>query len=330
MATKSPALLGARTALATLLPIIVLALVFSTLPPLVDSADAQVARGVGRLRGKVMDADGSPLEGVRVVITQVSTGTTFEVFTDENGNFAKGNLGSGDWNLDFYAEGYMPHGVTAPVRQAGRLPVIEVRLEEGVPAPAEGETTAFGKALSAGNALYDAEDYEGALAAFEQATVDFAGEENVHFAQLNAGMAALELERFDLAREYFNAVLAADMMNVDAMLGVAESYLLERRIEEALESLALLDPATIQDPIVFYNVAVLLYDEGQPAESIRYFDLALERDAEFIDAHMQAAMAKLRTGDNDGAKAHLERVIELDPDSEKAAEAQSFLEIIGE
>ena len=58
--------------------------------------------------------------------------------------------------------------------------------------------------------------------------------------------------------------------------------------------------------------------------------LALERDPEFVDAHMQIAMAKLRTGDNDGAKMHLEKVIELDPDSAKAAEAQSFLEIIGE
>ena len=81
---------------------------------------------------------------------------------------------------------------------------------------------------------------------------------------------------------------------------------------------------------MFYNVGVLLYDEGQPAESVRYFDLALERDPEFIDAHMQVAVAKLRTGDNDGARVHLEKVIELAPDSERAAEAQSFLEIIGE
>jgi tetratricopeptide (TPR) repeat protein len=313
----------------TLLPIIVLALVFSALPPLVDDAQAQVSQGVGRVRGKVTDADGNPIAGVRVVLTHVATGDSFEVTTDESGNWAKGSLGSGDWNIDFYAEGFVPTGVTAPVRQVGRSPVIETTLEAGEPATEEAVETPFGKALREGNELFQAEEYEAALAAFEQAATDFADEENVYFAQLNAGHAALELDRYDEAREHFNAVLAVQMMNVDAMLGIAESYLLERRIDEAMETLNLLDPATIQDPIVFYNVAVLLYDEGQPGESIKYFELALERDPEFVDAHMQIAMAELRTGDNDGAKAHLEKVIELDPDSPKAAEAQSFLEIIG-
>jgi Tfp pilus assembly protein PilF len=332
MATKPPALSGTslQASLWTVLPIVLLALAFSALPALVDEANAQVSQGVGRLRGKVTDADGNPMEGVRVILTHVATGDSFEVTTDENGNWAKGSLGSGDWNIDFYAEGFAPVGVTAPVRQVGRSPVIETTLEPGAPVSEEGVETPFGKALREGNELFQAEEYEAALAAFEQAAADFAEEENAYYAQLNAGRAAIELERYDEAREHFNAVLAVQMMNVEAMLGIAESYLLERRIDEAMESLNLLDPATIQDPVVFYNVAVLLYDEGQPGESIKYFELALERDPEFVDAHMQIAMAKLRTGDNDGAKAHLEKVIELEPDSARAAEAQSFLEIIGE
>ena len=334
MATQSLAPRGTslRLFFSTILPLFLLALVFSVLPPLVDDADAQADRGIGRVRGKVTGPDGNPLEGVRVVLTQVDTGNIYEVTSDENGNWIKGNLGSGDYNIDFFAEGFAPTGVVAAVRQSGRPPVIDTRLEVGATTGGEeeGTETPFGKALREGNELYAAEDFEGALATFEQAMVDFADNENVYFAQLNAGNAALELERYDAAREHFSAVLAVDMMNLDAMLGMAESYLLERRIEEAMESLSLIDPATIQDPVVFYNVAVLLYDEGQPAESIQYFQIALERDPEFIDAHMQIAVAMLRTGDMEGARVHYEKVIELDPDSERAAEAQSFLEIIGE
>lgn len=331
MATQSLAPRGTslRIFLSTLLPIITLALVFSVLPPLVDDADAQVSRGVGRVRGKVMDVNGTPLEGVRVVMTQVSTGDSFEIITDENGSWAKGNLGSGDWNVDFYAEGYAPKGVSVAVRQSGRPPILDTRLDAAVAAETEAVETPFGKALREGNEAFRAEDYEAALALFQQATVDFADNENLHFAYLNAGRAALQLERYEEARGYFNETLAATMMNIDAMLGIAESYLLERRIDEALESLNLIDPTTIEDPIVFYNVAVLLYDKSQIAESVRYFDLALERDPEFIDAHMQIAIAMLRTGDNEGARAHLEKIIELVPDSEEAAEAQSFLEVIG-
>lgn len=331
MATQSLAPRGTslRILLSTLLPIITLTLAFSALPPLVDDADAQVSRGVGRVRGKVMDVDGTPLEGVRVVMTQVSTGDSFEIITDENGNWAKGNLGSGDWNVDFYAEGYAPKGVSVAVRQSGRPPILDTRLDSAAPAETEAVETPFGLALREGNEAFRAEDYEAALALFQQATVDFADNENLHFAYLNAGRAALQLERYEEARGYFNETLAATMMNVDAMLGIAESYLLERRIDEALESLNLIDPTTIEDPIVFYNVAVLLYDKSQIAESVRYFDLALERDPEFIDAHMQIAIAMLRTDDNEGARAHLEKIIELVPDSEEAAEAQSFLEVIG-
>jgi len=337
MATQSLAPRGTslRLILSTLLPIIALGLVFSALPPLVDDADAQVSRGVARVRGKVTDPEGTPMEGVRVVLTHVDTGDSFETTTDKNGNWARGNMGSGTWNIDFLAEGYAPVGVSTRVTQAGytaRQPVIETRLELGAASSGEeeGTETPFGKALREGNELYQAEDFEGALAVFELALVDFADNENIYFARINAGNAALGLERYDVAREHFAAVLAVNMMNVDAMLGVAESYLLERRIDEALESLSLLDPATIQDPIVFYNVAVLLYDKSQIAESVHYFELALERDPEFIDAHMQVAVAMLRTGDNEGARAHLEKIIELEPDSEQAAEAQSFLELIGE
>lgn len=325
----APRGMSLRLVLSTLLPIIALALVFSALPPLVDDADAQVSRGVGRVRGKVLDPDGNPLEGVRVVMTQVSTGDSFEIITDENGNWAKGNLGSGDWNVDFYAEGYAPMGVSVPVTQSGRPPVLETRLDAATPAETEATETPFGKTLREGNDAFRAEDYETALAVFQQAIVDFADNENLHFAYLNAGRAAMQLERYEEARGYFNDTLAATMMNVDALLGIAESYLLERRIDEAMESLNLIDPATIEDPIVFYNVAVLLYDKSQIAGSVQYFELALERDPEFVDAHMQIAIAMLRTGDNDGARAHLEKIIELVPDSEEAAEAQSFLEIIG-
>ena len=331
MATQSLAPRGTslRLFLSTLLPIIALALVFSALPSLVDDANAQVSRGVGRVRGKVTDVDGTELEGVRVILTHVDTGDSFEIATDENGNWAKGNLGSGAWNIDFYAEGFAPKGIVAQVTQAGRPPVIETRLEAAVADETEGAETPFGKALREGNELFLAEDYEAALAAFQQILVDFPAEEDLYFADLNAGRAALQLERYEEARGYFDDTLAVTMMNVDALLGIAESYLLERRIDEALESLNLIDPATIEDPIVFYNVAVLLYDKSQVAESVRYFELALDRDPEFIDAHMQIALAMLRTGDNEGARAHLEKVIELVPDSEKAAEAQSFLEIIG-
>ena len=291
-----------------------------------STAAAQVSQGTARLRGTVTDPEGNALENVRVVLTHVASGDSVETTTDEDGRWLKGGLGSGTWYLDFYAEGYPPLQISTEVSTVRRMSPIEVAMEAETRSAGSPETP-LGRAIRAGNDFYEAGLQEQALQAFETILAEFPAEQNptVYLVHVNAGNAALELERYELAREHYSACLQVEPANSSALIGIAKSYLAERRLDEGLTTLEQIDLATIEDPIVFYNVGVLLSNEGQPEEAAKYLATAVERNAEFHEARIQLAICMVRIGDLDGARAQLAKVIELAPDSESAALARDLL-----
>ena len=134
---------------------------------------------------------------------------------------------------------------------------------------------------------------------------------------------------YDRARQHYEAVLAGDPDNRDAHMGLAKIHMMRRELDAALAELDKIDLSQITDPIVFYNIGSLLFDQGQSANAQRYYELALGLDPTFADAHMQVALCLIQQGKMQEAKPHLQKVIELDPDSQNAALAQDFLNTIG-
>lgn len=297
----------------------------------VASADAQVATGKGRLNGIVMDQAGNPIEGARVVLTHRDTGESWEEITDSDGRWLKGNMGRGLWTVDFYADGYKPSGVTVQVQEINRSKPVQTYLEPGE-AAAAGPTGAFSgalqEAIKEGNALATAGDHAAALAHFEQVLVDFPIEDNqyVYLVHINAGNSAFELGDTDRAREHFEAVVAADSENAEARMALANMALASRDLDAAMAQLEQIDLDDIRDPITFYNIGSLLFEQGQSAEAQQYYERALALNPNFADAHMQVALCLIQQGDFAGSKDHLLKVVELDPGSQNAAIAQSFLD----
>lgn len=302
------------------------------------------SQGTERIRGGVTDPDGEPIEGVRVVLTHVATGDSYEVTTGDSGRWTKGGIGGGDWTIDFFKEGYAPEGIDVTVRRGVRNPPFDVTLEPGTgEAPGEEGGSLDPEvrdALNRGNALYDAGDYEAALEVFEaildahaapvEGEVDEQEEDgpDVYPVHMNAGNAALELDRYEVALEHYRSFLARDPDNAQARIGIAKVHLDQRRIDEAVAELEEIDPSEITDPAIFYNVGSLLFDEGRSEDAARYYELALELDPEFADAHFQLALSYLQMGDMESARTHFERVVEIAPDSQNAVLARDFLDSI--
>ena len=67
---------------------------------------AQQGRGKGRVHGKVMDEEGNPLKGVKIVATSYEYQTTFDSKSDKRGNWAIGGLGTGYFRFAATLEGY--------------------------------------------------------------------------------------------------------------------------------------------------------------------------------------------------------------------------------
>lgn len=300
---------------------------------LAPAAQAQMPTGKGRLAGIVMDQDGNPIEGAHVVLTYVETGDSWELTTDHNGRWLKGNMGGGMWNIDVTADGYLPAAVSADVSEYQRMKPVQVNLSPGeAPALAGAAATApfsdrMMKALEPANALYTAQDFAGALAAYESILAEMPDEKNIHIVEVSAGNAAFEAGDYAAARAHFEAALKVDPDLTEARMGLAKISMMQRDLDGALAELDKIDLDGITDPIVFYNIGNLLFEQGQSAESAKYFELALQRNPDFADAHMQLGLAFIQQGMFAEAKPHLQKVVELDPDSQNAALAQQFLDM---
>jgi len=300
-------------------------------------AEAQVATGKARLNGIVMDLDGNPIEGATVVLTHTSTGKSWELLTDRDGRWLKGNMGRGNWNVDFLADGYLPDGLSVPVQELNRSKPITTYLVPGdagavgETAPAGAFSNALTNAIKAGNELALAGDHAAALALFEQVLVDFPQEDNqyVYLVNINAGNSAFELGDRAKAKMHYERVVAADPANSDGRMALAKAAMMDRDLDTAMTHLAEINLEGIRDSLVFYNIGSLLFEQGQSAEAQGYYEGAIERDPNFADAYMQLALCMIQQGQMAEAKVPLQKVVELDPNSQNGALAQDFLNSIG-
>ena len=292
------------------------------------------SRGRARVSGRVTDPAGNPIEGATVRMTFVESGDVVEVTTDDDGRFNKGAMGPGNWNIDVSAPGFLPQALSARLSEINRLKPLQVIMTPGE-APAGGAGTGFseelGDEVSAANALFDAGDLAGAYAAFTRTLQEFdpGKDELLYLVHLNAGNAAYGMQDYATATMHYQAVLAEEDSNTEARLGVANVHMMNRDIDSAMAEIEKINVADISDPIVFYNIGSLLFDQGQSAAAATYYELALQRNPNFADAHMQLALCMIQQGMMEEAKPHLQKVIELDPDSPNGALAQDFLNSLG-
>ncbi len=312
--------------------IMLLAAALSVLP---QAVLAQTPVGNGRLGGVVMDADGNPVAGATITLTQLSTQAVVTATTNDKGEFRKGGLGSGRWNVDISAPGFKPKAMSAAVRDRSNQN-FEVALERGDAEVGVGVTLfggELGDKINAANALYSSGDYAGALAALDTLIAEEMAKDNpnpnVHLVHINSGNAAFEMDNYDLATSHYEATLAVETANNEARMGMAKIHMVRRDVEAAMAEFEQIDLQRITDPIVFYNIGNLLFGQGQSAEAQRYFEMALALNPDDVDSHMQVALCLIQQGMMEESRTHLEKVIELAPETQNAADAQSFLEMIG-
>ena len=299
-----------------------------------------LSTGRGRTRGRIFaNADKDPVPGASITLTYVQNGDVYTVEGEDSGVWVKGNMGFGPWQIEISAPGFLTYSEVINVRNVGRDYVMETFMTPGTDAPPSGDTQLtelftgeLGEGLNAVGALMTAGDFAGALAGYEgiiaaeAAKAEPNGE--IHYVHLNAGNAAFEMADYAKAAAHYSALIERVPDNVDARLGLAKTYMMERRTDEAVAALDGLDLTNVMDPIVFYNIGSLLFDQGQSAEAATYYQRAVERDPSFADAYMQLGLCFIQQGKMTEAKPHLEKVIELDPGSENAALAQEFLAMV--
>ncbi len=278
-------------------------------------AAAQDWKGYGRIEGRVLDAAGKPLVRVKVKLNlpeRKAGGPTAS--TDAKGRWAVAGITAGAWEIDYEAEGYatLKARVSLPSESARLLP-LEVRMsksaEAGVP-PEVAETLAAAEAAEKAGRLGDARTAYEKLIALRP---DVAA-----IAHQRIGATYIQEKQYGLALDHLQKALDANPGNSTVQLIMAQAAFEGGLKERGMALVAALDPTSIKDPDVAYNLGVQLLNAGRPAEAATFFSQSIALDARYVDGYFRRGLAEINLGKTAEAKADLLKVLELSPTGPQA------------
>ncbi|MFP4082275.1 MAG: tetratricopeptide repeat protein [Candidatus Aminicenantes bacterium] len=272
------------------------------------------ARVWAMVEGTVESEEGKPIQGALVIMIFSEDGTKYEITTDQEGKWKKANLRPGKWTIGFMAEGYEPQNINVKLSAIRKNPPIHIKLS-AVPE----------SSFSQGDALYSQHNYSEALEEYQRVL-----EENPDLYQAydKIGLCYYRMGELDKAIQAFKHMLEHQPQSRNTLINLSAIYFQKGSLEEGMKYFRQLDEKSLTDPGTFYNVGLLLFKNGEIDMAIDYFHKSLTLDSAYIDSYYQLGLANLNKGNMEEAKKNFHKVIELAPQSEKAALSRNILKNI--
>lgn len=294
---------------------------------------ALLAISQGRVSGIVRDENGTPVVGVRIVVTLEGVESfRLEETTNGNGEYWITLLdATRTYTYTLEKEGYQTLSETFKVGigESNRHDFEMLTLDEARRrGPAGRELTAAERAVLIFNEGAEASqmgDSSTARAKFEEAvSID------PTLAAAHTALATIHFTEGDYAKaaEVAERARALDPEDAKALRILAESYSKLGREDEAraaAEALAVVDPSS--QAYDLYKQAVSAYNAGDTAACLELADRALAIDPQLAGSHFMAGMCGI-AADPIAAREHLERFLELAPESPDAATAREMLDYL--
>ncbi len=264
--------------------------------------------------GTVESEDGKPIKGAKVILIFSEDGTKYELTTDKKGGWRKASMRSGTWTIGFMAEGYEPQNFNVTISAIKKNPPIDVKL---IPIPKS--------PLIIGDALYQQKKYDEALKEYQRILAE---NQDLYQVYDKIGLCYYRLNDLENATEAFKLMLEKEPKSQDTLINLSAIYFEKGDLEEGMKYFKQLDEKSLEDPSIFYNIGILLFENRQIDMAIDYLEKCIAVDRMYVNGYYQLALACLNKGDLEEAKKNLKKVIELAPESEKAALAKKMLENI--
>ena len=280
--------------------------------------------GQGRVVGYVYDEQGNPIEGVKVKLYSIMGQAGMEKVTDKDGKWVAARITGGAWNVDFEKAGYEPKKISMQVSQLKRNPVVEVNLKK-IETGGMTITEELEKKLDTGNELFNAGEYDQAMAVYEEMLADFP---DAYIINMNIGNCYFQKEDYDKAEEYYKKIIEQDAENAKALLAIGNCYTNRGDDEKALEWYNKIEMDKIEDNIVLYNIGVGFKNSGQHEDALKYFKRSVEVDENFLDGLYQLGLSYTSMMQKKEAIAIFEKYLSIDPDSDRATQVRGFLDYL--
>lgn len=313
------------------------------------------AEQTGRISGKVLTKEGKPVLGAKVNLKRTDRNWSKDLFPDKNGNYLQVGLEPKEFDLTASAEGFVDF------KERIKIPLADVLVMNiTLLTPAEARTAA----LADGTAQAAPED--------PGAQMDSAGREafNQAIPLYNEGRFGEALPLMEksyktlteavatLKDEQAKTDLAPELLKIERVLGIcmaeagankeaAEPYLLKAlarnpKDERVLAGLvetskakadkaaeqkyaALLEAMQGPNPDLIYNKGVEAFNNGHTKDAKAHLLKVLEVDPKYAKAHYLLGMVEYTNMNLKGTKQHFLKYLELAPTGEKAAEIHEML-----
>lgn len=283
---------------------------------------SQSYRGQGRLKGKVSDEAGKPLEGVTVKLFSARGQSGFEVKTNASGEWTANYIRGGGYNLDFIKAGYEPRSISTSIQERTDNAPVEITLKK-----AEGLiiTDELKAELEAANKLYEEKRFEEAIELYEELLAE---NPDVYVLFKNIGNCRFELQQYDLAEAAYRKVLEKEPANSDILLLIGNCYANRGRADEAMAWYNRIEFEKIADPTVLYNIGTSFTKQAKYEDALKYYKRSVEVQKDFLDGLYQLGLTYLTLGKNAEAITPFEDYLKIDPDSGRAEQVRGFLEFL--
>jgi tetratricopeptide (TPR) repeat protein len=266
------------------------------------------------IEGVVKSADGTLIQGAKITLISKKDGQTHKLTTDRKGRWRKARIRPGLWIVEVRAEGYTGKSITVqiyPYRENIPIIVILSPIQESF--------------LKRGDELYQQEKYTEALNEYKKILTE---NPELYLAYERIGRCYSKLDDLDNAIKAFKSMLAKKPQSRETLINLSVVYFQKGEVEAGIKYLNQLDEKSLKDPDLFYKIGILLFKKRKIDIAIDYFNQCIILDPNYVDGYYQLALAYLNQANMQEAKKNLEKVIELAPDSEKAAIAKKTLETI--
>lgn len=266
------------------------------------------------VEGVVKSADGTLIQGAKITLISKKDGQTHKLTTDRKGRWRKARIRPGLWIVEVRAEGYTGKSITLriyPYRENIPIIVILSPIQESF--------------LKRGDELYQQEKYTEALNEYKRVLTE---NPELYLAYERIGRCYSKLDDLDNAIKAFKSMLAKEPQSRETLINLSVVYFQKGEVEAGIKYLNQLDEKSLKDPDLFYKIGILLFKKRKIDIAIDYFNQCIILDPNYVDGYYQLALVYLNQANMQEAKKNLEKVIELAPDSEKAAIAKKTLETI--
>jgi tetratricopeptide (TPR) repeat protein len=306
--------------LKTLFGASVVALVMTALP---------AAAQTGRIGGTVKDDKGQAIKGATVVAENpASAPSSFTATTDDRGRYSMIGLKAGTWKVTASAPGFSASSGNVPIKTIGApMPPVDFTLAPGASGPAGAlagvNTKELQGELAKADAMVAAKDYAGAIAAYEGMVAKVPALTALY---LQIGGLYRNQKEYDKAIETYKKVPDGDSNADKAKIEIGMTLLEKNDLAGAEAALQAVAQSTSANKEVFYNLGEVKFAKGETEEAVTYYQRAADIDPNWGKPLFKLGLAKLQKADTAGTLEIMNKLIQVDPNSQEAAQAKALIE----